>query len=159
MPREKYRVHEVAKDFGINSKKILEILEGNSPEPRKHMTALEDAELDLIFDTITKENEVESFDEYFAAGEREKAEKQAAAQNEAEEKTEALPERAERLPPKPKEEPFAEVGLEPPKALMFKTGRAIKPLLNDGQSCQEYYVAALRECLHSEYRSHRTTDC
>lgn len=89
MPREKYRVHEVAKDFGINSKKILEILEGNSPEPRKHMTALEDAELDLIFDTITKENEVESFDEYFAAGEREKAEKQAAAQNEAEEKTEA----------------------------------------------------------------------
>ena len=89
MPREKYRVHEVAKDFGINSKKILEILDGNSPEPRKHMTALEDAELDLIFDTITKENEVESFDEYFAAGEREKAEKQAAAQNEAEEKTEA----------------------------------------------------------------------
>ena len=30
MPREKYRVHEVAKDFGINSKKILEILE-NKP--------------------------------------------------------------------------------------------------------------------------------
>ena len=31
MPREKYRVHEVAKDFGINSKKIIEILDGNSP--------------------------------------------------------------------------------------------------------------------------------
>ena len=92
MPREKYRVHEVAKDFGINSKKILEILDGNSPEPRKHMTALEDAELDLIFDTITKENEVESFDEYFAAGEREKAEKQAAKEAAEEEKTEAAEE-------------------------------------------------------------------
>ena len=78
MPRDKYRVHEVAKDFGINSKKILEILDGNSSEPRKHMTALEDAELDLIFDTITKENEVQSFDDYFAAGEREKAAKKAA---------------------------------------------------------------------------------
>ena len=53
MPREKYRVHEVAKDFGINSKEILKILDGNSPEPRKHMAALEDSELDLIFETIT----------------------------------------------------------------------------------------------------------
>ena len=110
MPREKYRVHEVAKDFGINSKKILEILEGNSPEPRKHMTALEDAELDLIFDTITKENEVESFDEYFAAGEREKAEKQAAKEAAEEEKTEAAeetpaeePKKAEKAAKKPKE--------------------------------------------------------
>ncbi len=110
MPREKYRVHEVAKDFGINSKKILEILDGNSPEPRKHMTALEDAELDLIFDTITKENEVESFDEYFAAGEREKAEKQAAKEAAEEEKTEAAeetpaeePKKAEKAAKKPKE--------------------------------------------------------
>ena len=113
MPREKYRVHEVAKDFGINSKKILEILEGNSPEPRKHMTALEDAELDLIFDTITKENEVESFDEYFAAGEREKAEKQAAAQNEAEEKTEAEDKKEEAA--KEKAEEKAEAKPEPKK--------------------------------------------
>ena len=109
MPREKYRVHEVAKDFGINSKKILEILDGNSPEQRKHMTALEDAELDLIFDTITKENEVESFDEYFAAGEREKAEKQAAKETAEEEKTEEAeetpteePKKAEKAAKKPK---------------------------------------------------------
>ena len=109
MPREKYRVHEVAKDFGINSKKILEILDSNSPEQRKHMTALEDAELDLIFDTITKENEVESFDEYFAAGEREKAEKQAAKETAEEEKTEEAeetpteePKKAEKAAKKPK---------------------------------------------------------
>ncbi len=110
MPRDKYRVHEVAKDFGVNSKKILEILDGNSAEPRKHMTALEDNELDLIFDTITKENEVESFDEYFAAGEREKAEKQAAKEAAEEEKTEAAeetpaeePKKAEKAAKKPKE--------------------------------------------------------
>ena len=80
MPREKYRVHEVAKDFGINSKKILEILEKYTDEPRKHMTALEDRELDLIFETITQENEVQNFDAYFAAGEAQKKAKEEAAE-------------------------------------------------------------------------------
>ena len=80
MPREKYRVHEVAKDFGINSKKVLEILEKYSEEPRKHMTALEDKELDLIFETITQENEVANFDAYFAAGEAQKKAKEEAAE-------------------------------------------------------------------------------
>lgn len=93
MPRDKYRVHEVAKDFGINSKKILEILDGASAEPRKHMTALEDAELDLIFDTITKQNEVESFDAYFAAGEREKEEKAGKAEVKEEPKKEPAKEK------------------------------------------------------------------
>ena len=40
MPREKYRVHEVAKDFGTNSKAILEILAKISDEPKKHSTVL-----------------------------------------------------------------------------------------------------------------------
>ena len=103
MPRDKYRVHEVAKDFGINSKRILEILDGNSAEPRKHMTALEDAELDLIFDTITRENEVESFDAYFAAGEREKAEKKTAAEKPQEPKAEKAEEKTQTKPESKKE--------------------------------------------------------
>ena len=98
MPREKYRVHEVAKDFGINSKKVLEILEKYTDEPRKHMTALEDKELDLIFETITQENEVASFDAYFAAGE---------AQKKAKEEASAAPAVEEA-----KEEPKAEVKAE-----------------------------------------------
>ena len=65
MPREKYRVHEVAKDFGLNSKKILAILDTHMPAERTHMAALEDRELDLIFETVTQENSVASFDAYF----------------------------------------------------------------------------------------------
>ncbi len=99
MPREKYRVHEVAKDFGINSKKILEILEKYTDEPRKHMTALEDRELDLIFETITQENQVQSFDAYFAAGEAQKKAKEEAAEVKEE----------------IKEEPKKEVKAEPKK--------------------------------------------
>ncbi len=104
MPRDKYRVHEVAKDFGINSKEILKILDGNSPEPKKHMAALEDAELDLIFETITQANQVESFDAYFAAGEKEREAKQAntekASEESAEEKTQekAKPAAEEKAP-------------------------------------------------------------
>ena len=81
MPREKYRVHEVAKDFGLSSKDIIAILENYSEEPKKHSTALEDKELNIIFDTLTQKAEVASFDAYFAAGEKAKKE---AAQEKAE---------------------------------------------------------------------------
>jgi len=124
MPRDKYRVHEVAKDFGINSKKILEILDGGSAEPRKHMTALEDAELDLIFETITKQNEVESFDAYFAAGEREKAEKAAAA--EAKETAAEEPAKEE-AKPEAKEEKKTSKASEKKAAKTEKAEKAARP--------------------------------
>ena len=105
MPREKYRVHEVAKDFGLNSKKILSILEDKMPAERTHMAALEDRELDLIFETVTQENSVESFDAYFAAGEKQKAEaetKKAPAKEEKKEepKAEAKAPKADKKPAK-----------------------------------------------------------
>ena len=67
MPRDKYKVHEVAKDFGTNSKKILEILAKYSETERKHTTVLDDGELDFLFESMTQSNEVDSFDAYFAA--------------------------------------------------------------------------------------------
>ena len=124
MPREKYRVHEVAKDFGINSKKILEILEKYTDEPRKHMTALEDKELDLIFETITQENQVQNFDAFFAAGEAQKKAKEEAAEVKEEPKApevkaEAKAEKKAEKPQKkdaPKAEKKPEAKKEAPKA-------------------------------------------
>ncbi len=75
MPREKYKIHELAKDFGLNSKAIIEILTKLSSEPTKHTTVLDDRQLDFIFETLTQQNEVESFDAYFASGEKQKEEK------------------------------------------------------------------------------------
>ncbi|MBQ7596573.1 MAG: translation initiation factor IF-2 N-terminal domain-containing protein, partial [Clostridia bacterium] len=91
----KYRVHEVAKDFGYQSKVVVDLLAKYFDEPKKHMTALEEEELDIIFETFTKENEVESFDAYFAmAEERPKKEKKAQEEKpQEEEKTE--PEKAD----------------------------------------------------------------
>ncbi|MBE6775653.1 MAG: translation initiation factor IF-2 [Ruminococcaceae bacterium] len=99
MPREKYRVHEVAKDFGSTSKKVIEILEKISQEPKKHTTVLEDRELDYIFETITQANEVASFDAYFAAGEAQKVAK-AEAKKAEEAPVKAEPEKKEEKAPK-----------------------------------------------------------
>ena len=62
----KYRVHEVAKDFDMQSKKVIELLAKYFDDQKKHMTALEENELDVIFETFTQENQVENLDAYFA---------------------------------------------------------------------------------------------
>lgn len=63
---EKYRVHEVAKDLGVPSRDIIDLLAKYYDPPKKHMTALEPQELSVIFQHYTKENSVENFDDYFA---------------------------------------------------------------------------------------------
>ena len=50
----KYRVHEVAKDFDVSSKAVLEILSKHFEGQKKSMTALEPNELDIIFEVYTK---------------------------------------------------------------------------------------------------------
>ena len=78
----KYRVHEVAKDFDCPSKEILDIVTKHFEGQKKSMTALEEPELDVIFEIVTQENSVESFDAYFATAnepkKEEKKEKKAA---------------------------------------------------------------------------------
>ncbi len=72
----KYRVHEVAKDFGLQSKEIVELLKAYVPTVKKSMTALEEDELDIVFDYLTQKNQVESFDDYFAQGEAARRERE-----------------------------------------------------------------------------------
>ena len=71
----KYKIHEVSKDFNVSSKDIINLLKEKLGVDKKSQTSLEDTELNLIFDHLTKQNEVKSFDEYFAAGERAREER------------------------------------------------------------------------------------
>ncbi len=67
---DKYRVHEVAKDLKVSNKDIIDFLAEHFPDqPKKHMTALEEEELNLVFEHFTKKTQVENFEEYFAMGE------------------------------------------------------------------------------------------
>ena len=64
MPK-KYRVYEVAKDLNTTSKEISSLLKKYLGVEKKHMTALEENELSMIFEYYTQKNQVENFDDYF----------------------------------------------------------------------------------------------
>ena len=69
---EKYRVHEVAKDFGLPTKTITEILTKYAAAPKNHMQVLSDRELSIIFDYLTQKNPVSSIQAIFADVRQEK---------------------------------------------------------------------------------------
>ena len=62
----KYRVHEVAKDFKKNSKEITDILTKYATAPKNHMQVLEDRELSLIFEYLTQHNKVDNIESIYA---------------------------------------------------------------------------------------------
>ena len=69
---DKYRIHEVAKDFNTTSKVISEILTTYIAAPKNHMQVLETPELDVIFEYLTQHHQVESIAEIFALPEKPK---------------------------------------------------------------------------------------
>ena len=79
MSMVKYRVHEVAKDFGVASKVIGQILTDYIAPPKNHMQVLETPELDVIFEYMTQHNQVASLEEVFRVTPPAKAEEKPAA--------------------------------------------------------------------------------
>ena len=65
----KFKVSDIAKNFSISSKEMIEVLKNFSDTPYKTQTALNQDELNFVFDYLTAKNSVKSFDEYFASGE------------------------------------------------------------------------------------------
>ncbi|MDD5931007.1 MAG: translation initiation factor IF-2 N-terminal domain-containing protein, partial [Oscillospiraceae bacterium] len=80
MGNEKYRVHEVAKDFNLPTKTITEILTKYVAAPKNHMQVLTDHELSVIFDYLTANNQVSSIQVIYADSFQEKKEAPKAAQ-------------------------------------------------------------------------------
>ena len=62
---EKYRVHEVAKDFGLPTKTITEILTKYGAAPKNHMQVLTDRELSIIFDRLTQDHPISDIQAIF----------------------------------------------------------------------------------------------
>ena len=110
---KKYRVNEVAKDLNVENKDVIEALKPFSDEPKKYMTALTEEDLDVVFDTFTKENSVESFDAYFA------------------EREDAQPTSSSKDAPESKENTTAKVQ---EKAVVEKEKTAVKPAVKESKS-------------------------
>ncbi|SBW10224.1 Translation initiation factor IF-2 [uncultured Eubacteriales bacterium] len=66
MLNNKYRVSDVAKDFNRPSKDIIEVLAQYDSTPKKSGQALEDRELNFLFEHLTQHNQVASIESIFA---------------------------------------------------------------------------------------------
>lgn len=106
----KYRVRDVAKDLDVKTNYVTELIEKSFGGAKKSsMTALESDELDLLFDTVTKENAVDSFDEYFALKSKKEApEKKEEAQQPEQKSEEKSAEKKEAAKPAQKSAPAKE---------------------------------------------------
>ena len=62
----KYRLKEVATDFGMTPKEIADIISRFYERPRSNTKVLTDEELNAVFDYITQHNQVASMDQIYA---------------------------------------------------------------------------------------------
>ncbi|MBQ8586828.1 MAG: translation initiation factor IF-2 [Oscillospiraceae bacterium] len=113
----KYRIKEVAADFGMTPKAIMEIMGLYYEKPKSNSLVLTEEQLNVIFDHITQKNQIESIAQVFATAPALKAEAgkeapkapeaKAVAPKAPEAKAEAgkeAPKAPEAKPEKPKEE-------------------------------------------------------
>ena len=63
----KYRVKEVAADFGVTPREISEIIGKFYEKPKSNTQVLNDAELNVVFDYMTQKNQIQSMEQIFAA--------------------------------------------------------------------------------------------
>ena len=62
----KYRVKDVATDFGVTPKEITEIISKYFEKPKSNTQVLEDNELNVLFDYLTQHNQITSLEQVFA---------------------------------------------------------------------------------------------
>ncbi|MBR5121107.1 MAG: translation initiation factor IF-2, partial [Oscillospiraceae bacterium] len=64
----KIKVSDLAKDLGLSSKDLITFIQDKLGVEKKSGASVEEKEFDAIFSYLTKENQVKSFDNYFALG-------------------------------------------------------------------------------------------
>ncbi len=102
----KYRLKEVAADFGINVKEVAQIMETFFEKPKSNTQVLTEDELNVVFDVLTQKYPIASIEQVFAVQPKPKAEP-VKEDPKKEEKQEE---------PKKEEKPAAKPAKEAPKA-------------------------------------------
>ena len=80
----KYKLSDLAKNLNVDSKDIISLLSNYYDDVKKTGSSLNEEELNVIFEHLTKEFSVKTLDSYFAEGEKraqKKAEKEAKKSN------------------------------------------------------------------------------
>ena len=79
----KYRLREVAADFGMSPKEVSEIVAKYYEKPKSNTQVLSDDELNAVFDHITKNNQISSLEVVFAVKPKEEPKAPKAAEAKA----------------------------------------------------------------------------
>ena len=112
----KYKVTDIAKDFGISTKKVIETFAELTGETRKTGATFEENEVNALLEALTRETAVKDLGEYLASGKEPQPVKQETKKPEAKpqaKKEEPKPETAK--PQAKKEEPKPETAKPQPK--------------------------------------------
>ena len=118
----KYRVKEVAADFGITPKEVSEIIGKFGEKPKSNTQVLTDVELNCVFDYMTRNHQISSIEQVFATAAKKPEAKPAAPKAEAPKAEPVAPKAEKKVEPKvekkpePKVEKKAEPKPEKPKA-------------------------------------------
>ena len=78
----KYKISDLAKDFGMKSRDIIDLITSVTGAEKKSGATLDEGEIELVFNKLTEDNSVKSFDAYFATGEEARLKAQKARQDE-----------------------------------------------------------------------------
>ena len=70
----KYRVKEVAADFGISPKEVSDIVSKFYDRPKSYTQVLNDSELNVVFEYMTQKNQIKDISQVFAVAAQPKAE-------------------------------------------------------------------------------------
>ena len=128
----KYKVTDIAKDFGISTKKVIETFAELTGETRKTGATLEENEVNALLEALTRETAVKDLGEYLASGKEPQPVKQETKKPEAKplaKKEEPKPEAAKPQPKQPKqpEAPKAEPKAEQAKPAQNAQPKAAQP--------------------------------
>ena len=125
----KYKVTDIAKDFGISTKKVIETFAELTGETRKTGATFEENEVNALLEALTRETAVKDLGEYLASGKEPQPVKQEAKKPEAKpqaKKEEPKPEAAKPQPKQP-EAPKAEPKAEQAKPAQNAQPKAAQP--------------------------------
>ena len=123
----KYKVTDIAKDFGISTKKVIETFAELTGETRKTGATFEENEVNALLEALTRETAVKDLGEYLASGKEPQPVKQETKKPEAKPKAKKEEPKPEAAKPQPKQPKQPEAPKAEPKAEQAKPAQNAQP--------------------------------
>ena len=123
----KYKVTDIAKDFGISTKKVIETFAELTGETRKTGATFEENEVNALLEALTRENAVKDLGEYLASGKEPQPVKQETKKPEAKPQAKKEAPKPEAAKPQPKQPKQPEAPKAEPKAEQAKPAQNAQP--------------------------------